>query len=90
MQGFDRQVELKGKIEAADPAAQKARLAGSAERCCFCHLFSPGPRPAWTGFRALEAQSRQGGGKAVTGGDATKPCRSLISLGFLVNRCRDP
>lgn len=89
MQGFNRQVELKGKIEAADPAAQKTRLAGSGERRCFCHLVSPGRRPAWKGFRALEAQSRQGGGKAVTGGDAPEACRSLISLGFLGIAHRD-
>ena len=74
---------LKGEVEAADPTAHKALGAtGSGGSSNVWHLGSPEFGPTRAGFRASEAQSGKGGGKAETGGDAPNGCRSLISLRF--------
>jgi hypothetical protein len=83
VQGFNGDPELKGEVEAADPAAHQAlRATGSGGSSNVWHLGSPEFGPTRAGFRASEAQSGKGGGKAETGGDTPNGCRSLISLGF--------
>jgi hypothetical protein len=83
VQGFDGDPELKGEVEAADPTAHQAlRATGSGGSSNVWHLGSPEFGPTRAGFRASEAQTEKGGGKAETGGDVPNGCRLLISLRF--------
>jgi hypothetical protein len=83
VQGFNGDPKFKGEVETADPATHKALGAtGSWRSCKVWHLVSPGIGPSRVEFRVSEAQTGKGGGKAETGGDASKGCRSLILLCF--------
>ena len=96
-QRFDRHAELKRKVEAAYPAAEKCRRSRS-PGCFRCrHLLSPLHHPDWVELQGHEAQAARGGGKAQGGtGNATcvPPLISLVFSGsvrgFLVSRHRDP